>query len=227
MLYNSGVMLYQVLGSDLPFIEILALMLGYMLALIFSFSLHEFSHAFVSTKLGDPTPRQMGRLTLNPLKHIDPVGFLCLVLFGFGWAKPVSVNPVYYKHYKSGMSMVSLAGVTMNLILAFVFSGIWYFCGASVSASSNMFMVFLTFFLYFMLSINLSLFVFNLLPIYPLDGYNFLKAILPPNNKFISFLERYGTIILLIFLITPLFDYIYNFVVGNLIKLFSGFWGLF
>lgn len=220
-------MLYQIIGSNLPFIQILALMLGYMLALIFSFSLHEFSHAYVSTKLGDPTPKTTGRLTLNPLKHIDTIGFLCLVFFGFGWAKPVSVNPLHYKHYKRGMSMVSLAGVTMNLILAFIFSGIWFFAGESISVSSNMFIVFLRYFIFFMLSINLSLFVFNLLPIYPLDGYNFLKAILPQQNKFISFLEKYGTIILLIFLITPIFDYVYNFVVGHLISWFSSFWGLF
>lgn len=220
-------MLYQILGTGLTFVEILALMLGYMLALFFSFALHEYSHAYVSTKLGDPTPRLMGRMTLNPFKHIDPIGFVCLILFGFGWAKPVAVNPLYYKHYRRGMSMVSLAGVTMNLILAFIFSGIWFFTGVLVLSSTNMFMVFLSYFLYFMIAINLSLFVFNLLPIYPLDGYNFLKAILPTKNSFISFLEKYGTIILIVFLITPLFDIIYNYVVGGLIWIFNGFWGLF
>lgn len=207
--------------------EILALMLGYMLALLFSFSLHEFAHAYTSTKFGDPTPKLMGRLTLNPLKHIDPVGFLCLVLFGFGWAKPVAINPMYYKHYKRDMSVVSLAGVFTNLILAFIFSGVWFFAGSKIVASTNMFMVFLSYFLYFMLALNLSLLVFNLLPIYPLDGFNFLKAITPPGNRFIAFLEKYGTIILLIFLITPLFDIIYSYVVSGLVWVFSSFWGLF
>ena len=220
-------MLYQIIGSGLSFLEILSLMLGYMLALLFSFSLHEFAHAFTSTKFGDPTPRLMGRLTLNPLKHIDPVGFLCLILFGFGWAKPVAINPIFYKHYKRDMSIVSLAGVFMNLILAFVFSGVWFFVGSKIIAPTNMFMVFLKYFLYFMLSLNLSLFVFNLIPIYPLDGFNFLKAITPVGNKFIIFLQKYGTIILFVILVTPLFDIAYNYVVNGLIWVFSSFWGLF
>lgn len=220
-------MLYNIIGSGLSFLEILSLMLGYMLALLFSFSLHEFAHAYTSTKFGDPTPRLMGRLTLNPLKHIDPVGFLCLVLFGFGWAKPVAINPIYYKHYKRDMSIVSLAGVFMNLVLAFVFSGVWFFTSAKISASTNMFMVFLKYFIYFMLSLNLSLFVFNLIPIYPLDGFNFLKAITPPGNKVITFLEKYGTIILFVFLVTPLFDIVYYYVINGLISVFGSFWGLF
>ena len=220
-------MLYQIIGSGLSFLEILALMLGYMLALLFSFSLHEFAHAFTSTKFGDPTPRLMGRLTLNTLKHIDPVGFLCLIFFGFGWAKPVAINPIFYKHYKRDMSIVSLAGVFMNLILAFVFSGVWFFVGSKIIAPTNMFMVFLKYFLYFMLSLNLSLFVFNLIPIYPLDGFNFLKAITPVGNKFITFLQKYGTIILFVILVTPLFDIAYNYVVNGLIWVFNSFWGLF
>lgn len=220
-------MLYQLLGSGMPFLEILAFILAYMIALMFSFCAHEFSHAFVAYKLGDPTARSLGRLSLNPLKHIDGLGFLCLILFGFGWAKPVEINPMYFKHYKRDMSFVSIAGVTANLIIAFIFSGIYFFVSPLLANTQNMFLIFLDLFIYFMVILNLSLLVFNLLPIYPLDGFNFIKALTKPNNAFVNFMLKYGTIVLLIFLITPIFDYIYIFVTNGLLSVFSLFWGLF
>ncbi len=220
-------MLYQLIGSGLSFIEILAFILAYMIALMFSFCAHEFSHAFVAYKLGDPTARALGRVSLNPLKHIDGLGFLCLILFGFGWAKPVEINPIYFKHYKRDMSLVSLAGVTANLILAFVFSGIYFFVSPLLVNAHNMLLIFLDYLIYFMVILNLSLLVFNLLPIYPLDGFNFIKALTKPNNAFVNFMMKYGTIVLLIFLITPIFDYIYFYVTEGILWVFSLFWGLF
>ena len=172
-------MLYRIIGSNIPALEIVALIFAYFLALTIAFGMHEFSHAFVSYKLGDPTPRLTGRLTPNPIKHVDPLGLVCLLLFGFGWGKPVMVNPLNYKHYKRGMVMVSLAGVTMNLILAFLFSGIYYFVFPLIYASRNMMLVCINYFLEYMVILNLSLFAFNLLPIFPLDGFNFVKSILP------------------------------------------------
>lgn len=220
-------MLYQIIGSGLSFVEILALLLGYMIALMFAFCVHEFSHAFVAYKMGDPTAKALGRLTLNPFKHIDPIGFLCLIFFGFGWAKPVEINPLHFKHYRKGMALVSLAGVFANLILAFVFSGIYFFVAQFLINSTNLFMIFLDYMIFYSVVLNLSLFVFNLLPVYPLDGFNFIKSITKPGNKFISFMQKYGTIVLLIFIITPIFEYVFAYVTGGLIWLFNSFWGLF
>ena len=90
--------------------------------IILGLSFHEFAHAWMSNKLGDPTPKRQGRLTINPLAHIDWIGFLCLLLVGFGWGKPVEIDPRYYKHRRRDEFLVAIAGVTMNLILAIVFS---------------------------------------------------------------------------------------------------------
>lgn len=208
-------------------LEIIAFTLAYLLALVVSFSMHEFSHAFVAYKAGDPTAKSLGRVSLNPFNHIDPLGMLCFLFIGFGWAKPVQINPLRFKHYKRDMAFVSLAGIFVNLVLAFVFSGIYFFAFSAIAFSSNTFMVFLTYFLSLMIQINLALFIFNLLPIYPLDGFNFLSVFLKPDNAFVQFMKRYGSIILLIFIVTPLFDYIYSFVTNGVMNLFFGFWGLF
>ena len=222
-------MLYRIIGTNLPALELVALVVAYILALIVAFGMHEFSHAYVSYKLGDPTPKLMGRLTPNPVKHIDPLGIICLLLFGFGWGKPVIVNPLAYRHYRKGMVMVSLAGVTMNLILAFVFSGIYYFAFSYIYASRNMMLVCVNYFLEYMVILNLSLFTFNLLPIYPLDGFNFIKSILPATSgsKFEYFMAKYGIIFMIILLATPLFDFIFSYVTNGLLDIFFKFWGLF
>ena len=149
-------MFYRLIGSGLPFVEILALVLAYMFALMISFCMHEFAHAFVAYKCGDPTAKALGRMSLNPIKHIDPMGFVCLILFGFGWAKPVEVNPMRFKHYKRSMILVSLAGIIANIILAFAFSGVYYFVADYLVDSTNLFMIFLDYFLYYSIIINLS-----------------------------------------------------------------------
>ena len=185
-------MLYALLCQNLSFLEIMAFTLAYLLALVASFSMHEFSHAFVAYKAGDSTAKSLGRVSLNPFNHIDPLGMLCFLFIGFGWAKPVQINPLRFKHYKRGMAFVSLAGIFSNLVLAFIFSGIYFFAFSAIAFSSNTFMVFLTYFLSLMIQINLALFIFNLLPIYPLDGFNFLSVFLKPDNAFVQFMKRYG-----------------------------------
>ncbi|MBO5885099.1 MAG: site-2 protease family protein [Clostridia bacterium] len=220
-------MIFDFITSGLPFIEILAIILAYAFALLIAFGLHEFSHAYVSYKLGDSTPKALGRLTLNPLKHIDSTGFVCLVLFGFGWAKPVPINPANYKHFKRDMIFVSLSGVTTNLILAFLFTGIYFFVSPLIAASTNLLLIFVFYFIYFMIIINFTLFVFNLIPVFPLDGFNFLQALLPMGNKFITFMQKYGTIILIVFLVTPLYDMLFSYITKGLLNIFISFWGLF
>lgn len=95
-------------------------------AVLIAISMHEFAHGFVSYKLGDPTPKMDGRLSLNPFRHLDLMGTLCLLVAGFGWAKPVMVNPEYYKNKKRGMVLVALAGPAMNFLLAFLFLFLYY-----------------------------------------------------------------------------------------------------
>ena len=90
--------------------------------IIIGLSFHEFAHAWMSDKLGDPTPRRQGRVTINPMAHIDPIGFLALLLVGFGWGKPVQIDPGYYKHRRRDEFLVGIAGVTMNLLIAVIFS---------------------------------------------------------------------------------------------------------
>ncbi len=177
--------------------------------LLFSLSLHEFSHGYVSYKLGDPTPKNQGRLTLNPLAHLDPMGSIVLLITRrFGWAKPVPINPNYYKNPRKGIMLVSLAGPFANFFLAVVFAltaRIFVFFSSSglyqlqQSGYGNLVQ---TIFVFFQLavSINLALGFFNLLPVPPLDGSKILRGVLPRNfDKYLRKLEGpYGMVLLLV-----------------------------
>lgn len=175
---------------------------GYLLALavifIFALPLHELAHAWVAERLGDPTPRRYGRMTLNPMAHLDPIGALMLVLAGFGWARPVPVNPLYLRYGpRVGMAIVGGAGPLMNLVLAALgilayrtFPQIWPLPGVAFQ------------FLGAWIFINVGLAVFNMLPLPPLDGYRVLQGLLPPDLAYAyARLEAYGPLPLLLFLI--------------------------
>ncbi|MDD4351268.1 MAG: site-2 protease family protein [Clostridia bacterium] len=172
---------------------------------------HEYAHAYAATKCGDDTARLSGRLTLNPIAHIDLLGALCFLIAGFGWAKPVPINPLKFKKYRSGIAKVSLAGVTANLILCFI-SSFFYVLFSNILVADNTFSVYTVFFFQFSMIFNALLFVFNLLPIYPLDGFNYLSTKLKPNSKFIQFNARYGYIILLILAATGVINYLLVYV---------------
>ena len=146
--------------------------------IIIGLSFHEFAHAWVSDKLGDPTPRRQGRVTINPLAHIDWIGFLALLLVGFGWGKPVQIDPGYYKNRRRDEFLVSIAGVTMNLILAVIFSiparaMVKAFSGAM--ASDLVYNIYLM--IFYIISINIVLMIFNLIPCPPLDGWGIITQI--------------------------------------------------
>ncbi len=191
---------------------------------LIAITLHEFAHGYVSYKLGDPTPKETGRLSLNPFAHLDPVGTLCLIFFRFGWAKPVNVNPTFYKNQKAGMVMVALAGPIMNFILAFIgvlVNGLLFKIYGSSISGSFILETFQTFF-YFFSIINIGLAVFNLIPIPPLDGSKVLAAILPTRIyfKYMQY-ERYFSILLMILLISGALSGVLGFFQLGLMTLFN------
>ncbi|MGL4485053.1 MAG: site-2 protease family protein, partial [Anaerovoracaceae bacterium] len=141
---------------------------------VIGLAFHEFAHAMVADKLGDPTPRSQGRVTINPAAHIDVMGVIALVFIGFGWGKPVMINPDNFKNSRRDELLVSLAGVTMNLILAFIFTIILkvYINSTGAVLGADGFEGGVALIIFNIVSINLILMVFNLLPIPPLDGFN-------------------------------------------------------
>ena len=175
--------------------------------IILALSVHETAHGFVASKLGDPTAKNFGRLSLNPAKHLDPLGFLCMIAFGFGWAKPVPINTRYFKKPKRDMAISAIAGPISNLLLAIVFAGllkIFLLISGAVTVTGTLGFNMMRF-CYILLSLgiqlNITLAVFNLLPIPPLDGSKILYMFLPPNllYKFMDY-ERYISLILLLLL---------------------------
>ncbi len=199
---------------DLPSLfELLVLLPAILIGLTF----HEFAHGWVADRLGDRTARYQGRLTLNPLAHIDPVGFIMLILFKFGWAKPVPVNPYNLRTDPArGMLMVSLAGPAANLLVALVTSLILASGLARLVPYGNL--VF-----YLTLQINVILAVFNLIPVPPLDGSKIVAGLFPGRARFIYGMETYGTVILLLLLFTGVLGKILwplvNFITGVFLAL--------
>ena len=176
--------------------------------IVIGLSFHEFAHAWVSDRLGDPTPRRQGRVTINPLAHIDWIGFLALLLVGFGWGKPVQIDPGYYKHRRRDEFLVGIAGVTMNLLVAVIFSiparaMVRAFSGAAVSdLVYNIYLI-----LFYIVSINIVLMIFNLIPCPPLDGWGILTQIFRLDRYSWWYkVYQYGTWILLALIIFNVTD---------------------
>ena len=200
--------------TSMPFTSKVIIFLTFSVAVIIALSMHEYAHAFTAVKCGDPTPKLAGRLTLNPLVHFDVAGLLCFLFLGFGWAKPVPINPFNFKNVKKDSFLVSISGVLANLILAFVSYPIAILFMRVVDTSIVWEICFYLFLYIF--QTNLVFLVFNLIPVYPLDGFNAIASLTKYNNKFVDFMRRYGGVILLIlivvFHITDLFNIIVSYV---------------
>jgi Zn-dependent protease len=182
-----------------------------IITLIIAFTIHEFAHAYVAYKFGDPTAKNQGRLTLSPLAHLDPFGTLLIFIAGFGWARPVPVNRYFFKRPRLAGVLVSVAGPLSNLVIAFIGTAIWYILLATnvLSAMPDQYVNGLEDFFNILVSLNVMLFIFNLLPFPPLDGYRIIEDLSPPNIRAkLTQYESYGIIIFLILVITPLDAYI-------------------
>ena len=178
--------------------------------IIIGLSFHEFAHAWVSDRLGDPTPRRQGRVTINPLAHIDWIGFVALLLVGFGWGRPVQIDPPYYKHRRRDEFLVGIAGVTMNLLIAIAFSipariMVRSLSGAAVSdLVYNFYLI-----LFYTVSINVVLMIFNLIPCPPLDGWGIITQIFRLDRyRWWYKVYQYGTWILLALILLNITDLI-------------------
>lgn len=193
-------MLIQLLQTDPVVFAIL------VPALLLSLTLHEFAHARIALSFGDPTALRAGRVTLNPLRHLDPLGTIMLLFAGFGWAKPVPVNPYNLHPRRLGDIMVSLAGPLSNLCLA-VIAGclmriviVAYAAGVVGQIGELLFKA-----LMILLTINVCLFTFNLIPLFPLDGHHILRELLPPGKQtgFMHWQMKYGMWALVLLLAGP------------------------
>ncbi|KKB44886.1 site-2 protease family protein [Bacillus thermotolerans] len=179
--------------KELPFVVI---------TLIVAFTLHEFAHAYVAYKFGDNTAKDQGRLTLNPVQHLDPIGTILVLIAGFGWARPVPVNRRNFQNPRLAGVLVSLAGPLSNFLVAAIAYGVLFF---AVGSGLPPFLIDL---LNMMVWLNIVLFVFNLLPLPPLDGYRIVEDLVPARTRIkMTQYEQYGTLIFLIIAITPLYQY--------------------
>jgi Zn-dependent protease len=167
----------------------------YLCALVIAISVHEFAHAKVADKLGDPTPDLDGRITLNPLAHLDPLGSVLFLLVGFGWGKPVRFDPFNLENPRRDAALISLAGPASNAIMAITAAFMHRLLGTSMAAGA------VTGFLEIFIWINVVLGIFNLLPFAPLDGFKIVGGILPEDKAMEWYgLEKYGYIFLLFFI---------------------------
>ncbi|AMP20559.1 hypothetical protein AZF37_04675 [endosymbiont 'TC1' of Trimyema compressum] len=175
-------------------------------AILIGLTFHEIAHGYTAYLLGDKTAKEQGRLSLNPLKHIDPIGFISMILVGFGWAKPVMMNPYNFKNYKDGIALTAVAGPLANFVMAII--GLLLFKLVYIFPVPGVIITFLTVFI----QINFMLAAFNILPLPVLDGFKVIMRLFPDSiyDKAFAFERRYGIIILLILILTRVLSFIWT-----------------
>ena len=198
-------------------------LLARVIVLFTAITIHEFSHGFVAYKLGDPTAKYSGRLTLNPIAHLDIWGAVCMVLFGFGWAKPVPINPMYFRNRKRDSAICAVAGPVSNILLALVSIMILALLDSYVFVlANNFFISFIRSIFLQLVYVNIGFAVFNLIPFPPLDGSKILGAFLPDDkyNKLLMY-EKLGFPILMILSYTGVTARVLYLFINPLIKLMN------
>ena len=193
------------------------LIVAYLVALLLAITIHEFSHAYVADRLGDPTPHLQGRLSLNPRVHLDPMGLIFLFIFGFGWGKPVQFDPFNLKDPRRDAALISFAGPLSNFIVAVILAiGLRLFLLFDLGILETIG----SFFLLPMISLNVMLGIFNLIPIHPLDGFKIVGGLLPKGKSHEWYeLERYGMIFLLMLIFPFGRNSLLEMLIGPVIRL--------
>ena len=226
-------MLDIIFDSELTPVDKFIMCCTFLLAIMIAMVCHEFAHAFIALKNGDDTAKLAGRVTFNPSKHFEITGVVLFLLVGIGWAKPVPINPYNFNNKRRGMFTVAIAGVVANLILSLIGFILFCFLGMRFSGYTG---VTVFYFLLYTVTINLALFAFNILPIFPLDGFRVVEAFTSPNNKYRVFMYKYGSNILLGLFIADMVLSIYGygpltlyvqFIRDSILKLYYSVGGLF
>ena len=194
-------MVYKILFSAYDALQKILLLIAFVASAMFAIALHEYAHGFAAYKMGDPTAKMQGRLTLNPIAHFDPLGLVMFLVVGFGFARPVPINPYNFDKLKKGMLWTSFAGVIANLIQALIgfammvgFGYLFYTVTAGKAVYYLLF--FLFYFSLYATLLNAVLIAFNLLPIFPLDGFRVVET-LAPRSAYVAFMRRSGQYILI------------------------------
>lgn len=217
---NLGNIINMIQEGD--FRSLLVYILAMALAMFIAVGMHESAHGFVAYKLGDPTAKNMGRISLDPTKHFTLIGALCFFVFGIGWANPVLVNPRNLKNYRRDDILISMAGPLTNLILSFVFYGAFFF----VTIFTENYVLNTVF--RYLVTVNLSFAIFNIIPIPPLDGFHVISSLfIRKGYKVVDFIQRFSFIILLVLLYTGVIGRIMTFFYNLLIPLYTRFFMLF
>lgn len=193
--------------------------------MLIGLSFHEFAHGWVAYKLGDPTPKWQGRLTVNPKAHVDPIGFIALLFIGFGWGKAVEINPYNFKKPRRDEMLVAFAGVTMNLILAIVFSIIYKILAVTIGVNLGVYGItgYLGLIIFYIVYINVILMVFNLLPVPPLDGFGIVTEIFDLKRKSWYYtVYNNGFFILMILLLFNVTDLVLSPIVSLVMNIMTG-----
>lgn len=214
-------MLLDIFRGNADGLSLLITFFSRLFVIFCTMPIHEYAHALIATKLGDQTPRLSGRLTLNPMAHISPLGAIMIFLCGFGYAKPVNVNPRNFKDPKKGMALTAIAGPISNLIMGFVFVLLATIV-MNILNTANLMSYAVYNFLAFAGIVNVNLAVFNLLPIPPLDGSRILQLLVPAKYyyKFLQY-ERYIVLVVFILILTGILSGPLSYISGLIINLFS------
>ncbi len=213
-------MILDLFSSGGNFLELIIKLFSRLFVVFCTMPIHEYAHALIATKLGDNTPKYNGRLTLNPMAHISPLGAVMIFLCGFGYAKPVNINPRNFKNPKVGMAITAIAGPISNLILGFIFIFLSVTCFYLMGIETMMGYAIYSF-LIFAGMINVNLAVFNLLPIPPLDGSRILQLLIPSKYyyKFMMY-ERYIVIVVFVLILTGVLSRPISIISSSIISLF-------